>query len=341
MLPFSNAFTQDHAVQTDLEEFIFEEASFSQCHASTIVELPTGNLLAAWFGGLREGDKSVEIWFSRKDCGEARWAPPQQFTDFPEVPCWNPVLFRDESNTVWLFFKIGPDPMSWVGAYRKSSDGGINWGEIRYLPAGQLGPVRCKPLRLKNGVILAGTSVEAGRLAKSSEPQPYWSWASWVERSADQGKNWTIHGPITYPGVNFGLIQPTLWETESGQVRMLMRSTRQIGLICESVSSDGGITWTPARATTLPNPNSGIDAVKLQDGRVVLVYNHTRRGRSPLNLAVSRDDGETWDTPYILENQQGEFSYPAIIQAANGNLHITYTWKRVRIKHVVVDPEQL
>jgi len=88
----------------------------------------------------------------------------------------------------------------------------------------------------------------------------------------------------------------------------------------------------------LPNPNSGIDAVKLEDGRVVLVYNHTKSGRSPLNLAVSENDGESWSTPHVLEARPGEFSYPAVIQSANGNLHITYTWNRVRIKHVVLDP---
>lgn len=338
LLSFSCGFAQDSGLQCDLEEFIFEEAPFPSCHASTIVELPSGDLMAAWFGGLQEGDKSVEIWFSRKNRGAAGWSPPQQFTHFSEVPCWNPVLFRDESNTVWLFFKIGVNPMSWVGAYGKSFDGGITWNDFQFLPAGLLGPVRCKPLRLSEGVILAGTSVEAGRHESGSTPQPYWSWASWVERSTDQGRTWTSHGPITYPGVNFGIIQPTLWETESGQVRMLMRSTSQIGQICEAVSHDRGVTWTAARATTLPNPNSGIDAVKLRDGRVALVYNHTRIGRSPLNLAVSSDDGETWEPPHVIENEQGEFSYPAIIQSSDGKLHITYTWKRVRIKHVVVDP---
>jgi len=338
-MPFPLA--QDLPLRADLEEFIFDAAPFSNCHASTIVDLPSGDLFAAWFGGLREGDQSVEIWLSRKRSGAADWDKPQQSTDFPEVPCWNPVLFRDLSNVLWLFFKIGPNPMSWVGAYRKSSDGGASWSEISYLPAGQIGPVRCKPLCLKNGVILAGSSVEAGRLARVSGPKPYWSWASWVERSTDQGKTWTIHGPITYPGVNFGLIQPTLWETEDGRIRMLMRSTRLIGQICESVSSDGGVTWAPAKATDLPNPNSGIDAAKLKDGRVLLVYNHTRNGRSPLNLAISYDDGERWEKHYVLEDEAGEFSYPAIIQAADGSVHITYTWKRVRIKHVALDPEKL
>lgn len=325
-------------VKAEVSEFIFEEAPFRECHASTILELPGGELLAAWFGGEREGDNSVRIWLSRKPVGGA-WSPPEAMTSFTGAPCWNPVLFRDTANRVWLFFKVGPDEESWVGAYRTSDDGGKNWSVPQYLPAGLLGPIRNKPLLLSNGTILCGTSREAGMRQHDTREQPYWTWTAWVERSEDSGKNWTIHGPIVFPGVNYGVIQPTLWETHSGQIRMLLRSTEKIGYICESVSSDGGLTWSPARATTLPNPNSAIDAVKMGDGTVALVYNHSRTARSPLNIAFSHDDGITWGAPNVLEDAPGEYSYPAIIQSAGGKLHITYTWKRRRIKHVVLDPE--
>jgi predicted neuraminidase len=113
-----------------------------------------------------------------------------------------------------------------------------------------------------------------------------------------------------------------------------MRS-RAIGRICFSDSSDRGLTWTPALALELPNPNSGIDAVTLRDGRLVMIYNHTVRGRTPLNLAVSRD-GTKWSMFATLESEPGEYSYPAIIQASSGDLHATYTWKRQRIRHVEI-----
>lgn len=331
---------RDIYVKSELAEFIFTKAPFRECHASTILELPGGELLAAWFGGKEEGDNSVKIWLSHKPPGGA-WSFPQAMTSFTKVPCWNPVLFRDADNRVWLFFKVGPDEMSWVGAFRTSDDAGHTWGDTQYLPSGLLGPIKNKPILLRDGTILCGTSREAGMRRQESQEEPYWSLTAWVERSQDRGKSWTIHGPIVYPGEPDGLIQPTLWVTDSGEIKMLVRATRKIGFICESTSSDGGKTWTPAAATSLPNPDSGIDAVKMRDGRVALVYNHSRTARTPLNLALSRDDGKTWGEPRVIEDGPGEFSYPAIIQSADGKLHITYTWKRKRIKHVVLNPGDL
>jgi predicted neuraminidase len=317
---------QDEKAKTELAEFIFETAPFEHCHASTVLELSDGKLLAAWFGGKSEKDNSVEIWLSRKPKG-GTWSAPEQMTKFPEVPTWNPVLFRDAGGRVWLFFKIGPNEREWIGAYRTSADGGNTWSDVVYLPGGLLGPIRCKPIILSDGAILAPTSVEA-----------YQTYTAWMERSTDGGKTWSIHGPLVYDGVRKGLIQPTVWETKDGHVRALMRSTRAIGAIVESISSDGGRTWGPVTKTSLPNPDAGIDAVRMTDGRVALVFNNTATSRSPLNLAFSDDDGKTWGFPYVLENEPGEYSYPAVIQGRDGNLHITYTWKRVRIKHVVVDP---
>ncbi len=111
--------------------------------------------------------------------------------------------------------------------------------------------------------------------------------------------------------------------------------------VFQVASEDNGKTWGEMSLTSLPNPNSGTDAVTLKDGRHLLVYNHTERGRSPLNVAVSKD-GKAWQAALTLENEpKAEFSYPAIIQTSDGLVHITYTWKRLRVKHVVVDPRKL
>ena len=108
-------------------------------------------------------------------------------------------------------------------------------------------------------------------------------------------------------------------------------------------SEDRGKTWGKMTLTSLPNPNSGTDAVTLRDGRQLLIYNHNpnAKGRSPLNVAVSAD-GKHWQAALALEDEPGsEFSYPAVIQTSDGLVHITYTWKRRRIKHVVLDPAKL
>jgi predicted neuraminidase len=119
---------------------------------------------------------------------------------------------------------------------------------------------------------------------------------------------------------------------------MLCRSRQRA--VTECWSEDGGKTWGRMEAVALPNPNAGLDGVTLSDGRQLLVYNHTERGRSPLNVAVSRDGG-VWQPAVVLESERGEYSYPAVIQTRDGNVHITYTWKRERIRHAVLDPREI
>jgi predicted neuraminidase len=284
--------------------------------------------LAAWFGGRREGAEDVGIWLSGSD-GKG-WSAPQRVAVEPRVPCWNPVLFQLAGGEVLLFYKAGPSPREWSGFVRRSGDSGRTWGEAEILPAGLLGPIKNKPIQLEDGAVLSGTSVES-----------YRTWACWTERSEDGCRTWSRHGPIYVPEEKNGIIQPTLLPRRDGSVLLLCRSTRRIGAICRSESSDGGHTWTPARPTEMPNPNAGIDAVRLADGRFVLAYNPTHTGRTPLVLSVSADDGETWRQAMVLEDEAGEYSYPAIIQARDGTVHVTYTWKRVRIGHVMVEAAEL
>jgi predicted neuraminidase len=304
--------------------FIFEKAPFASCHAATLVEVEPGRLLAAWFGGKAEGARDVKIWSAAFD-GKA-WSAPAAVAEEPGFPCWNPVLFRSARQTLFLFYKAGPAPVSWTGFLRRSADGGKTWGPVEQLPAGLLGPIKNKPIEFKPGVILAPTSVESHR-----------AWCCWVERSADDGKTWRRFGPIAVPGKPHGLIQPTLLRTSTGGLLALCRS-RGIGFICQAESEDGGESWSKAKPTALPNPNSGIDAVRAADGDFYLVYNPTKVGRFPLTLARSADDGQTWQTVATLEDTPGEFSYPAIIQAADGRLHVAYTWNRRHIKHLTFDP---
>lgn len=306
-------------------EFIYEKAPFPSCHASTIAETKTG-LVAAWFGGTGEKNPDVGIWVARHEGGN--WTAPVEAADGVQNPkqrfaCWNPVLFQPKSGPLLLFYKVGPSPRDWWGMLKTSSDGGKTWSEPRRLPEEILGPIKNKPVQLANGDLLSPGSTEND------------GWRVHFERSTDLGRSWQKIGPIKG---DFGVIQPSILTHSDGRLQILCRSRQR--RIVESWSSDAGKTWSELAASMLPNPNSGIDAVTLADGRHLLVYNATTRGRSPLNVAVS-ENGKNWKAALVLENQPGEYSYPAVIQTGDGLVHITYTWKRVKVKHVVVDPAKL
>jgi predicted neuraminidase len=319
------------------KEAIFAPGSapFAASHASTVVELKNGQLMSAWFGGTAEGKPDVAIWASTK--AAAGWSIPVELAREPGVPCWNPVLFHTKDGKLWLYYKFGPSPSTWAGARKWSVDEGKSWSPAEHLPAGLLGPIRAKPLVLQDGTIVSGSSIEA-----------YRSWAVWIERSTDGGGTWAKIGPISIPvnqgpGVppsapglsdfTDGIIQPSVVMLGKKHLRLYARSTMQTARVVVADSYDDGVTWTQARPLDVPNPNAGIDAVALRDGRVVLVYNNTTSGRTPLNLAVS-SDGERFSMFHTLEDSPGEYSYPAMIQTASGDLEITYTWNRKTIEHV-------
>lgn len=308
-------------------EFVFERAPFAQSHASTLAETDDA-LVAAWFGGTHERNPDVGIWLARRT--PTGWSAPREvasgaLANGKRYPCWNPVLFRPQRGPLMLFYKVGPDPSRWWGMVMLSSDGGQTWSESVRLPEGILGPVKNKPVQLADGSLLSPSSTEQG------------SWQVHLERSRDLGRSWKRGG--AFPGhETFGAIQPTLLAYPSGRIQLLARSRQ--GWVVESWSENDGLNWSNLAASALPNPNSAIDAVMLRDGRALLVYNPTRFRRSPLRIAIS-SDGAHWRDVLTLENTWGEYSYPAVIQATDGLVHVTYTWKRERIKHVVIDPASL
>jgi predicted neuraminidase len=305
-------------------EFVFDKAPFASCHASTLAETKD-DLVAAWFGGSAEGHPDVSIWVSRRDNG--RWNAPIEVADGIQsptlrYPCWNPVLFQPKNGPLLLFYKVGPRPSSWWGMLKKSADGGKTWSAAERLPEGILGPIKNKPIQLSNGEILCPSSTENH------------GWQVHFERTADLGETWQSTGPVN-DGRTIGAIQPSILEHGQGRLQAVGRT--QQGRIFSISSADNGKTWGAISLTDLLNPDSGTDAVTLNDGRFLLVYNDTAKGRTPLNVALS-SDGKTWKPLFALETDAGEFSYPAIIQTRDGLVHITYTWNRKRIKYVVLNP---
>ena len=316
-------------------EFIYENAPIPSCHATTIVEPQSGGLVAAWFGGTREGNKDVGIWVSRSESG--KWSAPVEVAtgvqaDGSRHPCWNPVLFQPKEGPLLLFYKVGPSPSTWWGMLRTSNDGGKTWSEARRLPDGILGPIKNKPIQLPNGDILCPTSTET-----TEKPS---LWRVHFERTSDLGQTWMkIEPAASKKGPEMNAIQPSILCHPDGKLQAIGRSREK--RLFETWSSNGGKTWSALEPTDVPNPNSGTDALTLRDGRHVLVYNPVERGRSPLAIGISQD-GKLWQNVLVLEDEpKAEFSYPACIQARDGLVHVTYTWKRQKVKHVIVNPAKL
>ncbi len=314
-----------------------------ECHASTIEEI-NGGFIAAWFGGKHEKNDDVGIWVSRNI--NHKWTYPVEVVngvqnDNLQYPCWNPVLFQPKQGPLMLFYKVGPSPSEWWGMLTTSEDAGLTWTEPRKLGKGKhgdlLGPIKNKPVQLENGVILNPTSIEY----ENDKNEDYWR--VFFELSKDNGETWEVTEYIN-DGIEFDAIQPSILFYPKNKMQVLCRTQQNV--ISQSWSEDGGLTWSKMTATDLPNPNAGTDAVTLSDGRQLLIYNHTTRkgnfpkGRNMLNLAIS-NDGKSWKPVMTLERQEGEYSYPAIIQASDGMVHITYTYRRRSVKYVVLDPEKL
>lgn len=321
------------------DEFVNKGAPYPESHAATIAETTDGHLVASWFGGTKERNPDVCIWVSRYENG--KWTEGQNvangiISDTLRYACWNPVLYQVPGGDLQLYYKVGPNVSGWKGKMITSADGGKTWSKPIDLPKNFLGPIKNKPVLLKDGKTL---------IAPSSTEEK--GWKVHFEITKDFGKTWKYVGPIN-DGKELNTIQPSVLIHKNGDLQILCRTQeRAIG---ESWSKDGGKTWSPMKKTSLPNNNSGTDAVTLKDGRFALVYNHVlpndtlKRGkgeRNPLNVAIS-EDGKTWYAALVLEDSPiSQYSYPSVIQSSDGLLHFIYTWRRKAIKHVAVDPSKL
>lgn len=318
------------------QEFLYEKAGFPSCHSATLAETPAG-LVASFFGGTRERHPDVEIYICRWVNGQ--WTAPVSAADGVQpdgkrLPTWNPVLYQVPGGDLLLFYKIGPKPSAWWGMLKRSKDNGRTWSDAEKLPEGYIGPVKNKPVLLSNGNLYCPSSTEGEQ-----------GWKLHFEVTADQGKTWRKVFPPD-PGKTIGAIQPSILDHGNGRLSLLARSRNRA--LITATSDDNGESWSPLRKTSLPNNNSGTDAVTMKDGRDVLVYNHVlppgtlaKGARTPLNVAISKD-GQSWEAALILEDSPiSQYSYPAVIQTADGMLHFIYTWRRQKIKHVVVNPSKL
>ena len=326
------------------KEFIKRPADTDFAHASTNLHLKDDSVILAWFSGSREGNDDVSIYYVKRE-GD-NWSLPKKLEDHIHQPHWNPVLFSLGEDRLILFYKVGKSITEWQTYYCISNDRGCTFSrpvELVKGDRGGRGPVRNKPIRLSNGYIAAPASTEDG------------IWHAFTDISSDNGETWLKSSDVYIENLTFnkneviitdsqkkipvsnqsfygrGVIQPTLWESSPGNVHMLLRSSE--GFIYRSDSIDYGRTWTNSYKTELPNNNSGIDLVKVDQGSLFLVSNPVGKNwgaRSPISLSVSHDNGSTWEKLMDLDSGDGEFSYPAITHTGN-RLFISYSHKRESI----------
>ena len=313
-------------IEAAISENLYEQAPFPSCHAATIVETEEG-LVASFFGGTRERNPDVCIWVVRHVDGS--WTEPTQVADGVQddgtrQPTWNPVLFQPRSGPLMLFYKVGPSPSTWWGMFKTSRNNGRTWSDAVRLPDGILGPIKNKPIQLADGTIISPSSTES----------PTDGWRLHFERSTDGGKTWTATSPVENPeGVK--AIQPSILIHPGDKLQAIGRTKSK--KVFSTWSTDNGQTWEKLTLLDVPNPNSGTDAVTLNDGTHLLVYNHSDSFRYPLNVALS-EDGIHWNSVAVLDSEPtGQYSYPAVIQAKDGLIHIVYTWKRLKMKYAMLD----
>ncbi len=308
--------------------FVYQDPVTPECHSGTLAQRPDGAIVGAWFGGTREGHIDTGVWSSVFD--GSGWSAPEEIAhgtweDGTQSPTFNPVLFQYPSGGPMLLFYGGGALGNWLGTMRTSQDGGLSWSNPVALPAGNKGAERCPPVLVDGDLLCPGNS--GSRLS--------------FQRTDDFGQSWLTPGYSPF-NVEVDAIQPAILAHTDGRLQALARS--HTGSIVTSWSNDGGVTWSDKEVTDLPNNYSSICAVTLADGRHLLVYNHAGipegswgGPRTPLNVAVS-DDGVDWSAVLVLEDEPGEYSYPTVIQAEDGTVHVIYTWNRLRMKHVELNP---
>jgi predicted neuraminidase len=282
----------------------------------------------------------VTIWGARRTAGG--WSAAREIArgtgaNGEPLPCYNPVLFQPSPGRLALIYSVGRENSPWTPYLRWSEDAGESWSAPTPLPAGIRGPDRNRPIALASGEWLHPST--------GGERRGRWAH---VEFSDAQLKMWRRLPAVPDPR-NLEAIQPTLLDHGGNRIQMLCRTYARE--LATSWSSDSGRTWSPLAGLGMFIANSAIDATRLRDGRCVVIYNPSGQPpadrklwgeRVPLSVAVSTD-GERWEKSLELETahiREG-FAYPCVLQASDGRIHLTYTWGRKRIRHVVLDPARL
>lgn len=311
---FSSAFIYDSFEKTP------------SCHSVALVALPGGDVLAVWFAGQKEYSPDSAHYTSRWSKETGTWSPVSLLWDVPDRQAGNPRLCFDQKGLLWAILPVNYGKWCNGGGrfyYRTSADCGKTWSDPVARPELDLLLGKNKPLLLENGEMLIPVDHELDKTSAVLTLNP-------------EMDEWTLGETISLPN-NARCLQPALVQISDNRLLAFLRSDTP--RIWKTVSSDNGKTWGSPEETELRHNDSGVDVVRLQSGRMLLVFNDVadREIRTPLSMAVSEDEGRTWSKPVVLDDADGDFCYPAVIQTADGTIHVAYTYflgnpQRVRIE---------
>lgn len=295
-------------------------------HCATLCQLADGTLLAAWFGGTRELAGDVVLLMARLQPGGSDWSAPEILLRVPGQALGQPVFLPLADGRLRFFCNVVPVDGRWVDAQphcQDSTDGGHSWGPLQPLLDYPGLMFRSKPLQLPGRILLPAYDER--------------EWQSRILLSDDGGASWRLGAPLISPRGN---IHACLVALPDGRVLAYMRTGGPGGVIWRAESADAGDSWAEPQPTAIPNPNAGIDLIRLQGGDLLLACNPVARGRTPLALLLAAPD-ERWGPPRLLEQEPGEYSYPTLLQTQDGLVQLVYTWRRERIQHLTFSEDWL
>ncbi|MCS1408269.1 MAG: hypothetical protein M2R45_01442 [Verrucomicrobia subdivision 3 bacterium] len=291
-----------------------------------------GGLILVWVGGSGVDSPDASVYLTR--LGGDTWSQPTKVASvvhprtLVQTPCQRPVLFKPTNGPLLLFYKTVKARHQTVSYVTTSRDNGITWFKPKTLPRSIFGPARTKPIELPTGVLLCGSDTHKA------------GWRFHIERATAfrDTLSWTRTRDLSLAMLH-NASEPVLLDYGGGNIQALCRTKR--GYVVETWSDNHGETWSAVERTMLPNPDSGLDAIRLDEQQHAVVYQHSNRERGVLNLAVT-EDGKQWAAAAVLEHQpDSHFSDPSIVLGADGNLHLVYSVNHQRVKYIVTDPDQL
>jgi len=336
-------------------EEAYLEKLFQSSHAANLVQLHNGDLLCFWFSGTREGESNVAIVMSRLPKGSEQWGKTVEIDHQEGRSFQNPVAFQVADGRLWLLHTSQPAGQGQANAevlYLTSDDAGQTWTNPRPLFTQPGSFIRHPPVLISANNWLLPMYYTPSRSTTDGAESHY----SAVKITSDAGKSWS---ECRIPQAN-GLVQQSIVRLTTGRFVGFFRS-RYADFIYKNTSEDG-CEWTVPIPTHLPNNNSSIQSAMLKDGFLVIAFNNSSAGitrdktgsslRKPLSIALSQDSGETW--PWIRDIETGssagqpsgthndkgahdEYSYPSLLQDANGKIVVAYTYRRETIKVVRFD----